>query len=136
MVLTNSAVHYPRADLGVFGMKHAFRSTAFAMILMGGFAYACISIAEPPVDGNPYRITAKTVRFVPMGMFVDDPHYALALVNLDSEQCFAVTPPGGMKIFTVRNYMVVDEPQIPGAIRTALIDLYPECRIVRLADAN
>ena len=41
-----------------------------------------------------------------------------------------------MKIFTVRNYMVVDEPQIPGAIRTALIDLYPECRIVRLADAN
>ncbi|MCA9131418.1 MAG: hypothetical protein KDB22_30250, partial [Planctomycetales bacterium] len=43
----------------------------------------------------------------PGHIWTPPPGQAIAM----KRKCFAVTPPGGMKIFTVRNYMVVDEPQ-------------------------
>jgi hypothetical protein len=102
-------------------------------ILIGCLSSPNESIADPLQHGEPFRMTVRSVELVQMGMFVDDPKYIFALVNIDKDECFAVAPPGGVTVFAIRNYMVVDEPGIPEFVRAALFDLDRECRMVRLA---
>jgi hypothetical protein len=78
-----------------------------------------------------HKITVRTIRYAPMGMFVDNPKYIFAIVNLGSTDCFAVSPPLGVTIYVGDTYLLVEDGGVNEDVKGYLSRVYPKCTIVK-----